>query len=151
MKNEKGRCAGTGPFFDEVGDAYLPAGGTATGAAGEAVCVGAGEGELTGPPPVPAGAPGIDCAGGGIPAGLSIAAGTALSGITVALFDEMIASDSEVSINIIADAVVTLDISVAVPRAPKIVWVEPPNAAPISAPLPVCNKTTRIMNIQTIT
>lgn len=109
------------PFVDKLQNDYLLAGLAVTGAAGEAVCVATGAGELTGPPPMPAGAPGIDCAGGGIPAGLSIAAGTALSGMTVALFDEITASDSEVSMNNIAETVVTFDISVAVPRAPKIV------------------------------
>ena len=31
------------------------------------------------------------------------------------------------------------------PRAPKSVWLEPPNAAPIDAPLPCCKRTTAIM------
>jgi hypothetical protein len=46
-----------------------------------------------------------------------------------------IASTSEVTMNKIAAAVVSLLRKVAAPLLPKRVWLEPPNAAPISAPL----------------
>ena len=60
-------------------------------------------------------------------------------------FFVMIASESEVSMNITAAPVVILERKVAAPRLPKIVWLEPPpKPAPISAPLPVCSSTMRI-------
>jgi hypothetical protein len=37
---------------------------------------------------------------------------------------------------------------VAAPCPPKMVWEDPPKAAPISAPFPVCNKTTPIKTRQ---
>ena len=44
---------------------------------------------------------------------------------------------SDVSIKTTAAAVVSLFKKVDAPLLPKIVWLEPPKAAPISAPLPL--------------
>src|SRR5208337_298050 len=54
----------------------------------------------------------------------------------------------DVSINTIAEPVVSLLRNVEAPLLPKIVWLEPPNAAPISAPLPPCSKTMEIKKMQ---
>jgi hypothetical protein len=51
----------------------------------------------------------------------------------------------------IAIPVVSLVRKLPAPLLPKIVELEPPNTAPISAPLPVCNKTTKISPMLTIT
>jgi len=51
------------------------------------------------------------------------------------LLTEKIARESEVSINRMAATVVTLLRTVAAPLLPKRVWLDPPKAAPISAPL----------------
>ena len=57
----------------------------------------------------------------------------------------------DVIIKTIAIAVVSLVKKFPAPLLPKIVELEPPpNTAPISAPLPVCSKTTKINPIQTI-
>jgi hypothetical protein len=58
----------------------------------------------------------------------------------------------EVIMKTIAAAVVALLKKVDAPVLPKRVWLAPPpKAAPISAPLPVCNNTIMIKAIQTIT
>src|SRR5208337_1544751 len=57
----------------------------------------------------------------------------------------------DVSINTIAEPVVSLLRNVEAPLLPKIVLLEPPNAAPISAPLPPCSKTIEIKNRQQVT
>ncbi len=54
------------------------------------------------------------------------------------------------SINTIAEAVVSLLRKVEAPLLPKIVWLEPPNAAPISAPLPLWSKTMEIKKRQQV-
>jgi hypothetical protein len=43
---------------------------------------------------------------------------------------------SEVTIKIMAATVVSLERNPIAPALPKIVWLAPPNAAPISAPFP---------------
>ncbi|OGL47480.1 MAG: hypothetical protein A2149_03345 [Candidatus Schekmanbacteria bacterium RBG_16_38_11] len=50
----------------------------------------------------------------------------------------------EVIINITAATVVSLPKKDVGPAEPKRVWLAPPKAAPISAPLPVCNRTIKI-------
>ena len=50
-----------------------------------------------------------------------------------------------------AAATVTLLKKLAGPRLPNTVWLEPPNAAPISAPLPACSKMAAIIKKQTET
>src|SRR5579884_1915924 len=56
----------------------------------------------------------------------------------------------EVSIKITADQVVALDKRLAVPRGPKAVWLPmPPNAAAMSALVPLCSNTTITINRQT--
>src|SRR3954471_24029071 len=58
----------------------------------------------------------------------------------------------EVSMKMTADQVVALLNTVAAPRGPKAVWLPmPPNAAAMSALLPLCSSTTMIRNKQTIT
>ena len=54
----------------------------------------------------------------------------------------------DVSINTTAEPVVSLLRNVDAPLLPKIVWLEPPNAAPISAPLPPCSNTIAIKKRQ---
>jgi hypothetical protein len=60
-------------------------------------------------------------------------------------------SAKEVSIKIIATAAVIFPKKVPAPVEPKTVWLEPPNAAPILAPFPACNSTTKISTRQTKT
>jgi hypothetical protein len=63
-----------------------------------------------------------------------------------------IESDSEVTINRTADAVVAFESSVADPRGPNAVCEPiPPNAPARSAAFPLCNRTTTIRNRQTKT
>jgi hypothetical protein len=57
-------------------------------------------------------------------------------------------SEREVNIKIIAVALVSFVNRLPAPEVPKSVWLEPPNTAPTSAPLPCCNKTTETRNIQ---
>jgi len=52
-------------------------------------------------------------------------------------FPKRKARPREVSIKIIAAAAVTLCKNEVAPALPKTVWLEPPNAAPILAPLPL--------------
>jgi hypothetical protein len=49
---------------------------------------------------------------------------------------------------IIATVAVNFPKKVPAPEEPKTVWLEPPNAAPILAPLPACNSTTKIKTKQ---
>ena len=46
---------------------------------------------------------------------------------------------------------VTLARNVAAPRPPKNVWLAPPKAAPMSAPLPACRSTTMMRSTPTRT
>jgi len=55
----------------------------------------------------------------------------------------------EVSIKTTAAIVVSLLRKVAAPRLPKRVWLEPPKAAPSSAPLLLCINTIKIRNRDT--
>lgn len=57
----------------------------------------------------------------------------------------------EVNINTKAVMTVNLLKKFAGPRLPNTVWLEPPKAAPISAPLPDCSKIAPIMSRQTMT
>jgi hypothetical protein len=57
----------------------------------------------------------------------------------------MIASVSEVIMKIVAVTAVSLPRNVLAPRAPKMVWLDPPKAAPISAPFPDCRRITPTM------
>jgi len=54
----------------------------------------------------------------------------------------------DVSIKIMATAAVIFPRKVPAPLEPKTVWLDPPKAAPIFAPLPACSKTIRIKVIQ---
>lgn len=53
--------------------------------------------------------------------------------------------------NITATAVVIFPRNVPGPLLPKIVWLDPPNTAPMFAPFPACKRTTRIRRIHTMT
>jgi hypothetical protein len=64
---------------------------------------------------------------------------------------EMKAKIREVSMKTTATPVVILPKKVVAPELPKIVWLDPPKAAPMLAPLPVWSKTIRISPMQTIT
>jgi hypothetical protein len=50
----------------------------------------------------------------------------------------------DVNMKIIAAPVVILAIAVAGPREPNMVWLDPPNPAPIEAPFPCCRRTITI-------
>jgi hypothetical protein len=56
----------------------------------------------------------------------------------------MKASRRHVIIKITAAAVVSLDKNEPAPAPPNTVWLEPPKAAPMSAPLPFCKRTIMI-------
>jgi hypothetical protein len=73
-----------------------------------------------------------------------------VSGIIEPLLIERTAREREVSIKAIAAIVVSLFKKVAAPLLPKSVWLEPPKAAPISAPLLLWIKIIKIKNKQTI-
>ena len=64
---------------------------------------------------------------------------------------EMKAKIREVTMKTTATPVVILPKKVVAPELPKIVWLDPPKAAPMLAPLPVWSKTIRISPMQTIT
>jgi hypothetical protein len=49
---------------------------------------------------------------------------------------------------ITATVAVNFPKKVPAPEEPKTVWLEPPNVAPILAPLPACNSTTKIKTKQ---
>jgi hypothetical protein len=51
-------------------------------------------------------------------------------------FPKNIESPSDVSMNMMAMAVVTLERNVVAPLLPKTVWLDPPKTAPMLAPLP---------------
>ncbi len=63
---------------------------------------------------------------------------------------ETTARRSDVTIKTTAEIVVSLERNVAAPRLPKSVWLEPPKAAPISAPLLLCIRTMNIKKRQTM-
>jgi hypothetical protein len=63
---------------------------------------------------------------------------------------EEYARNKEVNANSAAKTHVSLNIGVLAPPEPKTVWLEPPNTAPTSAPLPCCNNTTIVSAMQTI-
>jgi hypothetical protein len=63
----------------------------------------------------------------------------------------MTANTRDVIIKTMAAIVVILLKKVAAPLLPKIVWLEPPNAAPSSAPLPPWRRTIDIRKKQTMT
>jgi hypothetical protein len=56
----------------------------------------------------------------------------------------------DVSMKIMAAPVVILAIAVAGPREPNMVWLDPPNPAPIDAPFPCCRRTITIRAIATV-
>jgi hypothetical protein len=62
---------------------------------------------------------------------------------------EVIASNKDVSIKAIAAPVVSLLRNVAAPLLPKRVWLDPPKAAPISAPLLLWMRMIKMRNKQT--
>ena len=112
-----------------------------------------------------AGAAGVDSAGlfspaggaaGGVAgvAGVAGAGDVAPAGTTERLpgLPETMVSANDVTIKIIAAAVVAFDSNVADPRCPNAVWLEPPPKVPDqSALFPCCSNTTRIRKRQTIT
>ncbi len=63
---------------------------------------------------------------------------------------ELKARIREVNINRTATTVVNLVRKPIAPELPKIVWLAPPKAAPISAPFPACKRTIRISAKQTM-
>jgi hypothetical protein len=80
------------------------------------------------------------------------AAGTLLSKIVAdGIFEVKYPRVSEVIINTIAMPVVSRVKKLPAPLLPKIVALDPPNTAPTSAPLPVCNKTTSMRPMLTMT
>jgi hypothetical protein len=65
--------------------------------------------------------------------------------------EENTASTSEVIIKMPAAAVVSLPRKLPGPRGPNTVWLAPPKALPIPAPLPACKRTIRTSAIATTT
>jgi hypothetical protein len=65
-------------------------------------------------------------------------------------FVETTARRRDVTMNTTAEIVVSFERKVAAPRLPNSVWLEPPKAAPISAPLLLCIRTINIRKKQTI-
>lgn len=63
----------------------------------------------------------------------------------------IIARDNDVNMKTNAVMTVNLLRKFAGPRLPNTVWLEPPKAAPISAPLPDCSRMAPIMSRQTMT
>ena len=61
------------------------------------------------------------------------------------------ASPSDVNMNIMAAAVVSFAKKLCAPLGPNTVCDAPPNAAPMSAPLPFCKRTIVIRMAETIT
>ena len=57
----------------------------------------------------------------------------------------------EVTMNRMAAPAVSFARKGAAPVLPKTVWLEPPKAAPMPAPLPCCNSTMEIRAMQTMT
>ena len=104
--------------------------------------------------------PGAGCTGTGIvvfvgPGALLAGADLVAPSNTVdpkpALRVAMIESERDVTMNNIAEIVVTLESNVAEPRGPKAVCEPiPPNAPARSAALPLCSKTTMIRNKHTM-
>jgi len=65
-------------------------------------------------------------------------------------WEEKYAREREVNIKIMAAAAVNFSRKLPGPLLPKIVELEPPKAAPISAPFPVCKSTIIISAMHTI-
>src|SRR5262249_1718394 len=64
---------------------------------------------------------------------------------------ELHVKKSDVNMKIAAVHVVRRVSRLPAPLEPKIVWLEPPKTAPMSAPFPVCSRTTTIRKKQAIT
>ena len=136
--------------------------GTWTGGCPGVAGVGAGVGTGTvctcTPPPGIPGSGKVPGAGAAGCAGLAGCAGAAFSPLKTEVppvprirFDR-IASETEVTMKVMASPTVSLDKNVAVPRGPKAVWLPmPPNAPARSAPRALCNKTPRIKTTPTKT
>ena len=95
---------------------------------------------------------GVEVAGGVVPG--VVAAGFLFRSMTVeAKFRSLARMAKERDVNMNTKAVMTVNLlrKFAGPRLPNTVWLEPPNAAPISAPLPDCSKIAPIMSKQTRT
>jgi len=82
--------------------------------------------------------------------GFSAVSCTGIDETTESLLIEKTARVREVNINAIAAPVVSLLKKVAAPLLPNSVWLEPPKAAPISAPLLLWISIIKIRNRQTI-
>jgi hypothetical protein len=107
---------------------------------------------------LPAGAAG---AAGAVGVGVLLVAGAAGADCRVGAVEDSTTEDlergpeikakiREVSMKTTATPVVIFPKKVVAPELPKIVWLDPPNAAPMLAPLPVWSKTIRISPTQTI-
>jgi hypothetical protein len=87
----------------------------------------------------------------GVPAGLDCSIGAVLSKrLEVGFFSAKNPNVSDVTIKIIAIMEVSRVKKFPAPLLPKMVELEPPKTAPISAPLPVWSRTTKINPRQTI-
>jgi hypothetical protein len=105
--------------------------------------------------PAGAGAAGAALLGACFDAGITLEAGADENGrskiLPVTRRADAIARKIEVEKNIIASTHVVLVIALPAPLAPNTVWLEPPNTAPTSAPLPCCSRIMMQMATQTIT
>jgi hypothetical protein len=82
--------------------------------------------------------------------GCSAASRTGIDETTESRFIDVTASNRDVNIKAIAAPVVSLLRNVAAPLLPNSVWLEPPKAAPISAPLLLWINIMKIRNRQTV-
>ena len=108
---------------------------------------------------------GVDSLAGTAGAGAAFFGACFDTGITLAGFDEngrskmlpvtrradASARKIEVAKKIVASTHVVLVSALPAPLAPNTVWLDPPNTAPTSAPLPCCNRMMTQIVTQTIT
>ncbi len=94
---------------------------------------------------------GACCVGGtsGAEGAVCVWAGGMFS-MTELFFDVVKARPSDVNMNTIAAPVVNFARKLWAPRGPKTVCDAPPNAAPMSAPLPFCKRTIPIKMAETM-
>jgi hypothetical protein len=106
--------------------------------------------------PAGAGAAGFALFGACFDAGITLDAGADENGppskiLPVTRRDDASARKIELAKKITANSHVALVSALPAPLAPNTVWLEPPNTAPTSAPLPCCSRIMTTIATQTIT
>jgi hypothetical protein len=102
-------------------------------------------------PAAGAGTTGFAFLGACFVAGITLDVGAESKILPVTRRAEASARKIEVEKKIIASAHVALVSALPAPLAPNTVWLEPPNTAPTSAPLPCCSRIMMHIATQTIT